>query len=100
MTTNVELTPRRTLAPDELKRLGAALESWFANFLRQRPETDGWIDQDALDDLLAGELPKLQPFIAARMPERCRPALIKRLAPQPAARTMRRLKVDGERDAD
>jgi hypothetical protein len=61
MTMNVELTPLRSLAPAELKRLGAALESWFTDFLRDRPEVDGWIDQDALDDLLAGELPK--PFI-------------------------------------
>ena len=37
------------------------MEIWFTNFLCERPDVDGWIDQDALADLLAGELPK--PFI-------------------------------------
>ena len=61
MTLNVELTPRRSLTPNDLKRLGTALETWLVTFLRDHPEVDGWMDQDAVADLLAGELPK--PFI-------------------------------------
>lgn len=58
---NIELTPRLNLTPNELKRLGAALEAWFATFLCEHADVDGWLDEDALADLAAGELPK--PFI-------------------------------------
>jgi hypothetical protein len=57
-----ELVPRHDATPEKLKALGAAIEAWFADFLRQQTEAgeevDGWLDEDALGDLLHGELPQ------------------------------------------
>lgn len=61
MTLNCELIPCHDAAPDDLKRLGAALKAWFDAFLSEHAQVDGWLDQDAVNDLLAGELPL--PFV-------------------------------------
>jgi hypothetical protein len=55
-----QIVPRHNATSDELKRLGKRLSDWWAHdWAGADPETH-WIDQAALNDLLAGELP--QPF--------------------------------------
>jgi hypothetical protein len=66
MTLHGELIPRQNATPEDLKALGAAIQAWFMGFQRQRAEAgevvDGWLDDDAVGDLLQGELP--QPLAA------------------------------------
>jgi hypothetical protein len=61
-----ELIPRHGARPEELKARGAAIQSWFADFLRQRAEAgddvDSWLGEEAVGDLLHGKLP--QPLAA------------------------------------
>jgi len=55
-----EIIPRPDSTAQELKRLGNALAQWWDSEEKGRPGGRQWIDQSALNDLLAGELP--QPF--------------------------------------
>jgi hypothetical protein len=70
MTIHGDLIPRRDATPEQLKALGAAIQAWFSGILRQRAEAgdeaDGWLDEDAVADLLHGELP--QPMAARCLP--------------------------------
>lgn len=65
MTLNGRIVPRQDAPPDQLKLLGVALECWFNAFVADLAsdgrDVEGWIDPEALKDLLAGELP--QPFL-------------------------------------
>lgn len=62
MPLQVEIMPRPDAAPDQLKQLASALREWFAAYVKDAaafdPDVDGWIDEAALDDLRAGELPQ------------------------------------------
>jgi hypothetical protein len=62
MPLQVEIMPRPDATPDQLKHLASALREWFAAYLKDAatidPDVDGWIDEAALDDLRAGELPQ------------------------------------------
>src|SRR5262245_57690000 len=53
-------SPRRDATPEQLKRLGAAVEAWWDQEWADADPLTHWIDRPALDDLHAGELP--QPF--------------------------------------
>jgi hypothetical protein len=57
-----EVIPRPDASPGELKTLGAALAGWFdtyhAGLGASSRDVDGWIDREALADLLDGELPQ------------------------------------------
>jgi hypothetical protein len=57
-----EIVPRPDARPDQLRQLASALQRWFAAYLKDAtaldPDVDGWIDEAALDDLRAGELPQ------------------------------------------
>lgn len=57
------ILPRADAAPHQLRELGAAIAAWFertlADLTAAAPDdADGWVDQAALDDLSAGELPR------------------------------------------
>jgi hypothetical protein len=68
-----QIVPRSDATPDQLKALATALERWFAACLVElrsaEAEVDGWMDEAALADLRAGELPQ--------------PALLRFLGAQP-----------------
>ncbi len=106
MTLHGELMPRLDATPDELKALGAAIQAWFAAFQRQRAEAgddiDGWLDEDAVGDLLHGELPQrlvarclrvmhgitVRELISRLSDARERHPLVRRSLPPPEARSV------------
>jgi hypothetical protein len=51
------VVPRRDCTAEELKHLGAALSEWWESEWAGRSGGLCWVDGDALNDLLAGELP-------------------------------------------
>jgi hypothetical protein len=55
-----EIIPRQDATTEQLKRLGTALALWWQTEGRDSSRPATWIDQGAINDLLAGELP--QPF--------------------------------------
>jgi hypothetical protein len=55
-----EIIPRQDANPEQLKRLGRVLAQWWQDEGKDRARGTQWIDQSAVNDLLAGELP--QPF--------------------------------------
>jgi hypothetical protein len=95
-----EVFPRPTATPDELKTLGHAIRGWFAAFLRERPGVDAWLDEDAVADLLHGELPQpmagrclrimhgmtIHELIGSLADARERHPVLRRLLPEPQAR--------------
>src|SRR4029077_18078267 len=95
-----EVFPRPSATSEELKALGNAIPVWFAAFLRERPGADGWLDEDAVADLLHGELPQplaarclrimhgmtVQDLIGSLADARERHPLVRRLMPEPQAR--------------
>jgi hypothetical protein len=100
MALSCEVFPRLSATSEELKALGRAIPAWFAAFLRERPDVDGWLDEDAVADLLHGELPQplaarclrilhgitVRDLIANLADARQRHPLIHRLLPEPQAR--------------
>jgi hypothetical protein len=55
-----EIIPRQDATTEQLKRLGTALALWWQTEGKDSARPATWIDQGAVNDLLAGELP--QPF--------------------------------------
>ncbi len=51
------VVPRHDCTAQELKSLGAALTEWWESEWEERSGGLCWVDGDALNDLLAGELP-------------------------------------------
>src|SRR5438309_2366002 len=52
-----EFIPRTGATQEQLKALGAALQSWYRDELKPGSEPD-YVDSRALDDLLQGQLPQ------------------------------------------
>jgi hypothetical protein len=106
MTLHGELIPRHDATPAELKALGAAIQAWFTAFQRQRAEAgddvDGWLDEEAVGDLLHGELPQplaarclrvmhgitVRELIGRPSDARERHPLVRRSLPPPEARSV------------
>lgn len=57
-----EIVPRAEARPEQFKALGAALRRWFGAYVDELkaggPDVKGWIDESALRDLEAGDLPQ------------------------------------------
>jgi hypothetical protein len=62
MAIECEVWPKQDATPEQLKALGSALQRWFAAFLQELAaagrDVEGWMDPDAVRDLLTGELPQ------------------------------------------
>jgi hypothetical protein len=100
MSLNGVLFPRLGATSDELKTLGRAIQHWFTAFLQEHPAMDGWLDHDAVDDLLHGELPQplagrclrimhgitIRELIGSLAEARERHPALRRLMPEPEAR--------------
>jgi hypothetical protein len=101
-----EIVPRADASPDQFKSLGAGLRRWFHawldEFTQAGQDVDGWVNDDALADLEAGELPQPtllrflggQPGLKAEdvrdSLERVRAAfpLVRRAVPRPDVRSV------------
>jgi hypothetical protein len=100
MSLNCEVHPRNSANSAELKELGKAIRAWFTAFLQERPDTDAWLDEDAVADLLYGELPQplaarclrvlhgiiVRDLIGSLTDARERHPVVRRLMPDPQAR--------------
>jgi hypothetical protein len=65
MSLHLEILPRPDASAQQLKRLGHALLVWSSacldRLIEAGQDADAWLDMDAIDDLLVGELPR--PFV-------------------------------------